>query len=95
MMINAISSGWQLSGPLTMSTASQVLNEAEAQWPEQDWEIDLAQLTQVDSAAVSVLLTWHRMAKERNQKIRFKNLPQNLCSLADLYGVADFLTSES
>ncbi len=54
-------------------------------------EIDLAGLTQVDSAGVATLLAWQRAAQERKQGLVFHNLPQNLRSLAGMYGVADML----
>ncbi len=54
-------------------------------------EIDLAGLTQVDSAGVATLLAWQRAAQERRQSLVFHNLSQNLRSLAGLYGVADML----
>jgi phospholipid transport system transporter-binding protein len=56
-------------------------------------EIDLAQLTAVDSAAVATLLAWQRAAHALGRKLTFFNLPANLRSLAQLYGVADLLQS--
>ena len=43
------------------------------------------------SAAVSLLLEWRRAAEQRNQRIKFLNLPDNLKSLAELYGVTEFI----
>lgn len=54
-------------------------------------EIDLSQLTAVDSAAVATLLAWQRAASERRTTITFSNLPASLQSLIELYGVADLL----
>lgn len=54
-------------------------------------EIDLSQLTTVDSAAVATLLAWKRAAAERGTALMFHNMPVNLHSLADLYGVSDLL----
>lgn len=54
-------------------------------------EIDLAYLTAVDSAAVATLLAWQRAAGERGMALVFRNLPDNLRSLVDLYGVTDLL----
>jgi phospholipid transport system transporter-binding protein len=48
-------------------------------------------LTAVDSAAVATLLAWQRAALERGSALRFTNLPANLQSLIELYGVADLL----
>jgi phospholipid transport system transporter-binding protein len=54
-------------------------------------DIDLSQLTAVDSSAVAALLAWKRAASVRDADIRFSNLPSNLVSLVELYGVADLL----
>jgi phospholipid transport system transporter-binding protein len=45
----------------------------------------------VDSAAVSLLLEWQRTARAANRRIEFVNLPENLKSLAALYGVSELL----
>lgn len=54
-------------------------------------EIDLAQLTALDSAAVATLLAWRRAAHARGAPLTFSNLPANLLSLAELYGAGDLL----
>ncbi len=53
--------------------------------------IDFSGLTQVDSAAVAVLLAWQRTARDRKINLSFINLPDMLQSLAELYGVAGLL----
>lgn len=54
-------------------------------------EIDLAQLTAVDSAAVATLLAWQRAAQALGRILTFTNLRSNLQSLVQLYGVGDLL----
>ncbi len=54
-------------------------------------EIDLAQLTVVDSAAVATLLAWQRAALKQGALLKLINLPANLQSLIALYGVTDLL----
>ena len=53
--------------------------------------VDLSGVTEVDSAAVSLLLEWRRAAARANRRVDFFNLPNNLRSLADLYGVSRLL----
>ena len=48
-------------------------------------------MTDVDSAAVSLLLEWRREAAKANRRIDYTNVPANLKSLAELYGVAHFI----
>ncbi len=54
-------------------------------------EIDLAAITDADSAALAVLFSWLREARKLNANIRIANPPAGLLSLAALYGVDDFL----
>jgi phospholipid transport system transporter-binding protein len=46
----------------------------------------------VDSSAVSLMLSWLRTANSKNVKLSFINVPDNLLSLANLYGVAESLS---
>jgi phospholipid transport system transporter-binding protein len=52
---------------------------------------DLSTLKDLDSSAVAVLLAWQRLAKEKSVLIQFEQVPSNLKSLLNLYGVADLL----
>ena len=76
---------------LTVNNAKAALEAGLRAVEEGQAEIDLAQLTALDSAAVATLLAWQRAAQRRGSPLRFKNLPASLESLATLYGVADLL----
>jgi phospholipid transport system transporter-binding protein len=80
-----------VSGRLTMDTIGAAFNEAMLPPEGKDWTIDLAQVEAADSAAVSLLLGWLRNAQRHEAKLAFVNVPDNLRSLADLYGVAESL----
>lgn len=90
-MISCEEGRCKVSGPLTIKNAAAVLEEGNRLFAADGVAVDLAEVTEVDSAAVSLLLEWRRAAQRRNQRIQFVNLPENLKSLAELYGVADFL----
>lgn len=80
-----------VSGALTMETVAALRDldvSADASSP---WVIDLAKVETVDSAAVGLLLAWLRQAQERGVTLSYKNLPANLTSLAQMYGVAELL----
>ena len=81
----------QVSGRLTMETVA-ALHDADLQ-PGGDGTlvIDMARVEAVDSAAVSLLLSWLRRAQRGNVTLSFSNVPDNLLSLARLYGVAEML----
>lgn len=53
--------------------------------------VDLGAVAESDSTALSLLLEWQRAAKARGWKIGYVNLPANLRSLAEVYGVLELL----
>ena len=95
--MNVLASGevLPLKGDLTFETIPAVLEESALYAARPDLPdkltIDFAEVTDVDSAAVALLLDWRRMASKRNKTLVFVNLPANLLALAELYGVADVI----
>jgi phospholipid transport system transporter-binding protein len=81
----------RVSGSLTMNTIGASFADAMQPLEGKDWKVDLAQVEAADSAAVSLLLGWLRNAQQHEAKLTFINVPDNLRSLADLYGVAESL----
>ena len=82
----------QLSGRLTMDTAMTLYNKGlRAKEGQSELVIDFARIEAVDSSAVSLMLVWLRAAQNRKVKLSFANVPDNLHSLANLYGVAESL----
>ncbi len=53
--------------------------------------LDLSGVTEVDSAAVSLLFEWRRAALAARRTMHYVNLPDNLASLARLYGVTELV----
>ena len=82
-----------VQGPLTMRNVTAVLEESARLFTAPRVVVDLSGVTEVDSAAVSVLLEWRREAAAAKRQIEFTNLPANLRSLADLYGVSDLVAA--
>jgi phospholipid transport system transporter-binding protein len=76
---------------LTVTNATSALEAGLQAIAEGQTEIDLADVTAVDSVAVATLLAWQRAASERGAALTFNNLPANLRSLVAVYGVADLL----
>ena len=56
--------------------------------------IDLAGVSEADSSALSLLLEWQRAAKARGFRIKYCGLPDNLRSLAEVYGIMELLALE-
>ena len=81
----------RLEGPVTMDNVTAVLAEGMQLFKGTRVVVDLKAVTEVDSAAVSLLLEWRRAAAKENRRIAYENVPANLESLAELYGVAHLI----
>lgn len=88
--------GGELSveGSITIDNVVSVVASGVALFDREDVTIDLGRVTEADSAAVSLLLEWRREAARRRLQIRFLNMPQNLQSLMQLYGVSELMSGE-
>jgi phospholipid transport system transporter-binding protein len=82
-------------GRLTMETVPALFQSGLRHLEGKDLLVDLAQVEAVDSAAVSMLLGWSRAARGNRHELRVTGLPEDLVSLAALYGVADMLPQQS
>jgi phospholipid transport system transporter-binding protein len=49
--------------------------------------VDLAEVSEMDSALLALLLAWLRDARTREQTIAVANPPESLRTIARLYGV--------
>lgn len=82
---------WHISGDVHMDNAHLILAESKDFLMGKDVEIDFSDVTDVDTAALSLIMEWQRRATASNCKVTFSNLPANLTSLAALYGVTEFI----
>jgi len=57
--------------------------------------VDFSRVESVDSAAVGMLLGWARAAQRSERELRVSGLPENLLSLARLYGVDELLPQQT
>lgn len=80
-----------VQGPINMENVVSLLGEGNARFTAPQVTVDLAAVTEVDSSALSLLLEWRREAGRNGRTIRYLNLPANLKSLAQLYGVTEFI----
>ena len=79
-----------IRGAMTVDTVSALLAEGLAQL-DGEIEVDLSEVGEVDSSAISLVFEWLRQAGIRNVVVAFSNLPPTLISLATLYGVLDLI----
>jgi phospholipid transport system transporter-binding protein len=90
-MIRSEGNRLSLSGPLTITTVAEMVEEGCDQMAEADQVVDLSGVTQVDSAALALLLSWVRAAKGAGHKLSIDHAPPALVSLASLYDVDTIL----
>ena len=91
-MISWADNKFAVSGPLTIDTVrGHRLFPFDQKPKNEPLVVDMAQVDVVDSAAVSLMLSWLRQAKIQNVDIAFIHVPTNLHSLVDLYGLSEVL----
>lgn len=89
--VTEVGDSWLISGDVLMGTAHDLLKQSEAFAIGKNTKIDFAKVTDVDTVAVSLILEWQRRAAKESQSLSFVNLPVNLASLVQLYGVAELI----
>ena len=89
--IEQINHGWALSGDVVIATVSDILAASKSLNMAADTTVDFAQVNDIDTATISLILEWQRRAQKENQTLKLVNLPVNLLSLAQLYGVAELI----
>jgi phospholipid transport system transporter-binding protein len=89
----------KIEGALTFASLPRVLEQTRefAERPDLPDElvIDLSGVEEVDSAAVALLLKWRREALRVGKRLKLEHFPDNLASLAELYGVTEFIQNHA
>ena len=80
-----------VQGPVNLDNAVALLEQGNTLFTAPQVTLDLSAVTEVDASALSLLLEWRREAIRNGRAIRYLNLPANLRSLADLYGVTELI----
>lgn len=80
-----------LDGAVSVDTVAALLPEAAREVRAGAAVVDLAAVTEVDSAAVALALALAREARAAGRDVAFDNVPQSVLQLAALYGVSEFL----
>ena len=78
---------------LTVHNATSALEQGLEAIKSGQTRFDLRNVQAVDSAAVSVMLSWQRAAQDAGGVLELKNLPTNLKNLTKLYGVCSLVSS--
>jgi phospholipid transport system transporter-binding protein len=77
-----------LAGAISMMTVAGFLEEGRRALANGVSIVDVSGATEVDSAALALLLEWRRLA---NRPMKIVGMPPGMASLASLYGVQDLL----
>ena len=85
----------KIAGALNLTNMPRILAEtaayaSQAELPDH-LSIDFAEVTDIDSSAVALLLHWRREALRMDKSLQYVHLPVNLKALAELYGVDDLI----
>jgi phospholipid transport system transporter-binding protein len=86
-------SRWEISGDIGMDNANSLLVSSKDLVLDVT-EVDFGQVGEVDTSAISLMLEWQRRAVLEKKNITFVNIPKNLTSLMDLYGVTDLISQK-
>lgn len=93
----ALSAGgaeWRYHGSLTFENAASVYAASTELPLPTAGRVDLAEVTQVDSSALAVMLAVMRRARGSGQTLTLANVPAASATLARVYGVGELFTLE-
>jgi len=91
--LEALGNGrFKVYGALNAETVTDLLKRSEAAFKGLGaLDFDLAEVPEGDSAGLALLIEWIRRARQRQQQIRFKNVPAQIAALARISEVEDLL----
>lgn len=82
---------WQVKGSLCLADVEELLAAGASISGVSTLEIDMAEVVEVETVALSLLFEWMRQAASCGCRLTYTNLPANLTSLALLYGVLELI----
>ena len=92
--LEALGAGrYRVGGVLDATTVGELLEQSAARFESSgDLEVDMAGVTEADSSGLALMIEWLRLARKRQQTIRFKNVPGQINALARISEVEDLLS---
>jgi len=90
-MIEVADDRLRVTVPMTMANATALEARGLAFLAAAGGVVELAEVRELDSSALAVIFSWQRAAALAGKEVRIAHAPENLLSLAALYGVADLL----
>lgn len=81
----------RVTAPMKIDNANGLLQAGRQLFRGEREIIDLAEVREVDSSALAVLLGWLRSAQAQGCALEVINAPSGMRALADLYGIDEIL----
>lgn len=83
---------FRVVGALSFATAADLLRQSEPQFGQKARaEIDLAEVSDSDSAGLALLIEWKRLARASGGTVEFANIPPQLSALARISEVDELI----
>jgi phospholipid transport system transporter-binding protein len=83
---------YRVAGVLDATTAGALLEQSVARFESSgELDVDLGSVSDADSAGLALLIEWMRLARQRQQLIRFRSVPAQISALARISEVEDLL----
>ncbi len=79
---------WRLSGELSFATVGSLLTEFSQRSQTPPKVLDLSEVSRTDSAGLALLIEWLK----QSATITFRNIPEQMQSLATVSGVQELLS---
>jgi phospholipid transport system transporter-binding protein len=93
-MIHVNGSSIDIEGPVIIDNFCQLREAAKPYIGQGDWTVNWGGVKEVDSTALALILAWQRESALHHKRTRNVNLPANLKSLAELYGLSDLIAAD-
>jgi phospholipid transport system transporter-binding protein len=90
-MIQVNGTSIELEGPITLESYCQLRGATKPYIGQSEWTINWKDVTEVDSTALALIFAWQRESALHGKQTHNINLPANLKSLAELYGISDLI----
>ncbi|MHB8759061.1 MAG: STAS domain-containing protein [Thiobacillus sp.] len=81
----------RLGGAVTVDSVGSLLRELEPQVRSGVVELDFSAVDSADSAALALIFSLMRTARQAGRALRCTGMPPSFTTLAHLYGVSDLL----
>ena len=89
--IAQVGNRWNISGDVVIGAVPAILEASKSLSMIDNATVDFANVTDIDTSTISLIFEWKRRAQKENKPLKFVNLPANLTTLTQLYGVAEII----